>query len=100
MKPFGTDWDIGITIDALDNLDDYDTFVLLSGNGDYHILLKDLKDRGKRVEVVTFENLYSHLLHDSADEIIFISDSEIFRERTIRRSPRESSTGTNQEDSS
>ncbi|TNG02082.1 MAG: NYN domain-containing protein [Gammaproteobacteria bacterium] len=51
LKPFiqrsdGTakgDWDVGITIDILEAAKDVDTIVLLSGDGDFDLLLEKIK---------------------------------------------------------
>jgi uncharacterized LabA/DUF88 family protein len=37
------DWDVGITIDILDVAKDIDTVVLLSGDGDFDLLLKKIR---------------------------------------------------------
>jgi len=37
------DWDVGITIDVLDSAKDIDTAVLLSGDGDFDLLLEKIK---------------------------------------------------------
>jgi len=79
-KPYGSDWDVGITIDALSNVDDYDTFCLVSGDGDYAMLLDTLKERGKYVEVVTFEATTARILVDSAHRVVYLSENEIFRQ--------------------
>ena len=78
-KPFHTDWDVGIALDAIKSVDSYDTFVLASGDGDYSILLDDLQQPGKRVEVVTFEQTTSRLLHLAADKVIFLTEKEVFQ---------------------
>lgn len=88
MNPFGANWDI--RIDATTNLDSYDTFVLFSGNGDYQVLIEDLKECGKRVEVATFRTGFSHLLHGRADEIIYLGESEVFKEKPVGRIRRDS----------
>jgi uncharacterized LabA/DUF88 family protein len=77
-KPFGTDWDVGITLDAMKEIDNYDTFVLVSGDGDYALLLAELKKQGKRVEVITFESSASRLLHQEADKVTYLTENEIF----------------------
>jgi len=79
-KPYGSDWDVGITIDALNHVDEYDTFCLVSGDGDYAMLLDNLKEKGKYVEVITFENTTARILADSAHRIIYLSENEIFRQ--------------------
>ena len=37
------DWDVGITIDVLDVANDVDSVILLSGDGDFDLLLKKIK---------------------------------------------------------
>lgn len=79
-KPFASDWDVGIAIDAINNIDKYDTFCLVSGDGDYALLIEDLKARNKYVEVITFEETTSRILYTSADRVIHITENEIFRQ--------------------
>lgn len=38
------DWDVGITIDVLEAAKDVDTVILLSGDGDFDMLLKKIRD--------------------------------------------------------
>jgi uncharacterized LabA/DUF88 family protein len=38
------DWDVGITIDVLDKAKDVDTVVLLSGDGDFDLLLSKIRE--------------------------------------------------------
>ena len=53
LKPFiqrkdGTakgDWDVGITIDMLEEAEQVDTVILLSGDGDFDRLLKKVQDK-------------------------------------------------------
>ena len=53
LKPFiqrsdGTskgDWDVGITIDILETAKDVDTVILLSGDGDFDLLLKKIREK-------------------------------------------------------
>jgi uncharacterized LabA/DUF88 family protein len=46
------DWDVGITIDVLDSTKDIDTAVLLSGDGDFDLLLEKIKrDHAVNTEV-------------------------------------------------
>ena len=39
------DWDVGITIDVMDTARDVDTVVLLSGDGDFDLLLDKIKKK-------------------------------------------------------
>jgi uncharacterized LabA/DUF88 family protein len=38
------DWDVGITIDVMESAKDVDMVVLLSGDGDFDLLLKKIRD--------------------------------------------------------
>ena len=61
------DWDVGITIDIMDTAKDVDTVVLLSGDGDFDLLLKKIrKDYGVRIEVYGVPALTANALIDAA----------------------------------
>lgn len=77
VKPLHTDWDVGITIDAIDQLETFDTFVLASGDGDFGLLLQYLKGKGKRTVVLTFESAVSRILYDTADELYILNRENI-----------------------
>ncbi|QTE84732.1 NYN domain-containing protein [Shewanella algae] len=62
------DWDVGITIDALEYADVVDTIVLLSGDGDFALLAETLRQKGKRVEVYAVPELTSLALINAASE--------------------------------
>jgi uncharacterized LabA/DUF88 family protein len=78
-KPFASDWDVGITVEAMDSTDTFDTFCLVSGDGDYSPLIQNLKEKEKYVEVVSFKNCASRLLYKYADRITFLTENEIFQ---------------------
>lgn len=46
------DFDVEITRDALNNINEYDTLLLFSGDGDYSALVSDLICKGKKVILV------------------------------------------------
>ena len=61
------DWDVGIAIDVLDAAKDVDTIVLLSGDGDFDLLLEKIKkDNGVSTEVYGVPELTANSLVDSA----------------------------------
>ncbi|GAB2901913.1 NYN domain-containing protein [Microbulbifer echini] len=63
------DWDVGITIDAMEYSNLVDTVVLVSGDGDFDILAQKLRlDRGKRVEVYGVPDLTAATLMNAASE--------------------------------
>ncbi len=69
------DWDVGITIDALEFTEDADDVVLLSGDGDFDLLVNKLRvDRGKRVEVYGVQELTAKSLINAATEFIPIEN--------------------------
>lgn len=79
LKPFiqrsdGTakgDWDVGITIDALEYSKDADIVILVSGDGDFDLLVNKLKvDKDKRVEVYGVESLTALSLVNAASEFV------------------------------
>lgn len=61
------DWDVGITIDVMDTAKDVDTVVLLSGDGDFDLLLKKINQAyGVKTEVYGVEALTANSLIDAA----------------------------------
>ncbi|MEC9376085.1 MAG: NYN domain-containing protein [Pseudomonadota bacterium] len=65
------DWDVGITIDAIEHAKDADVVVLASGDGDFDLLAKKIhKDLNSRVEVYGVPKLTSNSLITSASKYI------------------------------
>ncbi len=61
------DWDVGITIDVLEVARDVDTVVLLSGDGDFDLLLEKIKkDHAVSAEVYGVPALTANSLINSA----------------------------------
>lgn len=61
------DWDVGITIDVMETARNVDTVVLLSGDGDFDLLLEKIKkDYGVTAEVYGVPALTANSLIDSA----------------------------------
>jgi len=61
------DWDVGITIDVLELARDVDTVVLLSGDGDFDLLLEKIKkDNAVSAEVYGVRALTANSLINSA----------------------------------
>lgn len=61
------DWDVGITIDVLESARDVDTIILLSGDGDFDMLLEKVKSGYKvTAEVYGVRKLTAKSLIDSA----------------------------------
>ena len=75
LKPFiqrsdGTakgDWDVGIAIDVLEAAEHVDVVVLLSGDGDFDLLLRKIRKNNKvRAEVYGVPSLTANALIDAA----------------------------------
>lgn len=61
------DWDVGITIDAMDISDSADVVVLVSGDGDFDLLANKIRDtKAKQVEVYGVEALTAQSLINAA----------------------------------
>jgi len=61
------DWDVGITIDVLEVAKQVDTVILLSGDGDFDLLLqKIMADSGVMTEVYGVPGLTAKSLRESA----------------------------------
>ncbi len=61
------DWDVGITIDIMEAAKDVDTVVLLSGDGDFDLLLKKIStDYNVKTEVYGVPALTANSLIDAA----------------------------------
>ena len=88
LKPFiqrsdGTakgDWDVGITIDALEYSKDADVVILVSGDGDFDLLVNKLKvDKDTRVEVYGVESLTALSLVNAASEFVSIDGALLLK---------------------
>ncbi|WP_160152451.1 NYN domain-containing protein [Microbulbifer sp. ALW1] len=70
------DWDVGITIDALEYSEDADTVILVSGDGDFDLLVENLRvRRGKRVEVYGVAALTADSLINAASDFTPIENA-------------------------
>ncbi|MDG1204904.1 MAG: NYN domain-containing protein [Pseudomonadales bacterium] len=69
------DWDVGICIDVLDMADNVDEIVLLSGDGDFDLLLEKIRrDKGVTATVYGVEGLTSKSLIDSSTHYVPIDE--------------------------
>ncbi len=64
------DWDVGIAIDIVRLSEKIDTVVLVSGDGDFLEVLRYVKSRGIRAEVMAFKKTTSAKLLEEADDFI------------------------------
>lgn len=73
------DWDVGITIDALDAAANADTIVLVSGDGDFALLADRLRRDHKQVDVYGVPALTASSLIDAASSFYPITDSLLLK---------------------
>ncbi len=63
------DWDVGIAIDVMDTAKDVDTIILLSGDGDFDLLLDKIKkDHAIKTEVYGVPALTANSLIEAANK--------------------------------
>ncbi len=74
-------FDVEITIDAMKLLEDYDTLILFSGDSDFDRLIKHLREKGKRVIVVSSRYHISKELIESSNKYIDLKKLRIEIER-------------------
>ncbi|EEY73286.1 hypothetical protein VHA_001139 [Grimontia hollisae CIP 101886] len=69
------DWDVGIAIDVMEMAPEVDTVVLLSGDGDFDLLMNKVRERyGKEAIVFGVPMLTANSLINSVDRFIGIED--------------------------
>lgn len=73
------DWDMGMAIDIMRFVDKLDVVVLVSGDGDFVLLVDLVKTLGPRVEVISFTYNTARDLINSADEHIPIEEALLLR---------------------
>jgi len=67
-------FDVELTIDAIDNLDDYEVCMLCSGDGDFIKLIRYLKGKEKRVIVIAGEDRLSRGSEKAANQVIYLKN--------------------------
>ena len=73
------DWDVGITIDAMEYADEADVVVLVSGDGDFDLLVNKLVEKGKVVEVYGVPQLTAAALVNASSQFIPIDDGLLLK---------------------
>lgn len=77
-----TDQDMAICIDCMKHIDDFDKWVLMSGDGDFIDLCRELKNRGKIVEVWSLSGTsFNKRLCDYVDSVHFIGEQFFYEEK-------------------
>lgn len=69
------DWDLGMTVDMIQQAKKLDTIVLVTGDGDFAVLVDHLKSMGCRVEVMAFGRSSAKEIRESATNFINMDDN-------------------------
>lgn len=70
------DWDVGITLDVLEMAEQVDVVILLSGDGDFQLLLQKARDRYHvEAEVYGVPTLTAQTLINAADRFMAIDNA-------------------------
>ena len=72
------DWDVGITIDILEAAPQVDEIVLLSGDGDFDLLLNKVKSMHTKTTVISVESLTAKSLIDASEYFQAIGSRLLF----------------------
>jgi len=64
------DFDVELTLDAMDNIKRFDTAILLSGDSDFAPIVKRMKDNSKKVIVMSAKHHISRELIEHSDKYI------------------------------
>jgi uncharacterized LabA/DUF88 family protein len=67
-------FDVELTIDALDSMAEYDVLVLFSGDADFVKLVKYIKSRNKKSIVIAPSDRLSNNLKRVANQVIYLED--------------------------
>lgn len=74
-----SDWDLGIAVDAMQHAyEGTDTFMLVSGKGDYSYLCKTLRELGQDVKILTFEHGQSNRLVRTANSVHLLDQRNVY----------------------
>jgi uncharacterized LabA/DUF88 family protein len=74
------DWDVGITLDVIEHAEKSDVVILLSGDGDFDLLVQKVrKNFNNSVEVYGVQDLTADSLIASASKFIAIEDDLLLK---------------------
>ena len=70
------DWDLGMAVDMIQQAKKLDTIVLVTGDGDFAVLVNHLKAMGCRVEVMSFGSSSAKELRAAADNFLDMDEKQ------------------------
>ena len=83
------DWDVGMTVEAINLAARLDAVVLVTGDGDFVPLVEALRARGVYVEVASFQQSTSSELIRSCDQFTAIGSDVLFKDEKFVREYRQ-----------
>ena len=63
-------FDVEIAVEAIKRIEEFDTFILFSGDSDFDYLLKEVKAKGKKTVVISMKYHIAKELIERADEYV------------------------------
>ncbi|WP_347720231.1 NYN domain-containing protein [Candidatus Nanohalovita haloferacivicina] len=69
------DWDLGMTVDMIQQAKKLDTIVLVTGDGDFAVLVDHLKSMGCRVEVMSFGRSSAKEIREAATNFVDMDEN-------------------------
>jgi len=69
------DWDLGMTVDMVQQAKKLDTVILVTGDGDFAVLVDHLRAMGTRVEVMSFGSSSAKEIREAADNFIDMDEN-------------------------
>lgn len=70
------DWDVGLTVDAINMAHALDVVVIVSGDGDFVPLVEHLKVHGKVVEAIAFDKSASSKLKEAVHHFVDLGEDK------------------------
>ena len=78
--PLNISWQMGISFDILDRQHDYyDTFVIMTGNGEFRDLID--RDLDRNLVVITFDTEAAKILYKGVDELYLLEDNIVYQQK-------------------
>jgi uncharacterized LabA/DUF88 family protein len=78
-------FDVEITVDALELQENFDSMILFPGDSDFHYLIKKLQEKGKKAFVISTKNHISRELIETSDQYIDLKKLKKLIERTKKQ---------------
>jgi len=69
------DWDLGMTVDMVQQAKKLDTIVLVTGDGDFAVLVEHLKSMGCRVEVMSFGKSSAKEIREASSNFVDMDEN-------------------------